>query len=250
MSNKNKVPNEYRTAIENLKAVLKQKKINYKELAQGLKLSESGIKKILGAQDGSFQRLIQICRFVGISLSELLEDGKTLDVGFTPRQQTEFLKEPLLFQVYWLLVYERRSMTEVQEELRLNKTEAFRLARRLDVLSLITLLPGDRMRLPSVRAVRWTGDGEFIRKTYRDWSRRLVEDVAKPVSDAGELFIIRYFQMTTKTHGEFIAAIKALETEFVRRAIHEMRTRPPGLEHVRWITGVDMRSFVTGQKMK
>lgn len=248
MKNKNKEPNEYRAAIESLKAVLKAKQITYKELAQAVKLSESGLKKIFAAQDGSFQRLAQISRYIGISLSELIEENKTVDVGFSQKQQTEFLKEPLLFQVYWMLVYERRKVDSIQDELKLNKTEAFRILRRLDILDLIKLLPGDRLRIPSVKAVRWTGDGEFIRKMYREWSRNLVSDVAKVHSEPEELFIIRYFQMTPKTYTELLAAQKALEAEFIRRGIQEMRTRPPGLVHVRWLVAADTRSFITGKK--
>lgn len=245
-----KEPNEYRAATERLKQALKQRRITYHELAKGIGLSESGVKKIFSAQDGSFQRLAQICRYVGISLSELIEDRRTLSVGFTVTQQNEFLKNATLFQYYWLLVYERLPQKASANSLHLSKAEAFRLARKLDTLDLIKLLPGGRMRLPSIKAVRWVGDSEFLRNLYRNWSRSLLEKLAKPETKDGEFFLLRYLQMTPKTFAEFIAAQRSLEEEFVRRAIQEMRVKSPGLEHVRWLIAVDNRSFVTGRQLE
>jgi len=249
MTGKTKEPNEYRAAIGNLKQALKQRELTYRELAKGIGLSESGVKKIFSARDGSFQRLAQICRYIGLSLNELIEDNRTLSVEFTAEQQKEFLKNPKLFQYYWLLVYERLSQSSLQTNLQLSKAEAFRLARKLDILGLIKLLSGDRMRLPSIKAVRWIGEGEFLSNLYRNWSRALVDDVAKPEITNGEFFLLRYLQMTPKTFAEFIAAQRALEEEFVRRSIQEMRVQPTGLEHVRWLMAADNRSFVTGRRM-
>lgn len=248
MADKVKEPNEYRCAIENLKQALRQRGFTYRELAQGIGLSESGIKKIFSAKDGSFQRLAQICRYLGISLAEIIEDHRTLNVTFTAEQQKEFSKNPKLFQYYWLLVYERLPQSVLQAQLRLTKTEAFRWARKLDILGLIKLLPGDRLRLPTIKAVTWTGEGEFLNGLYRDWSRNLVNDISKPQAKEGEYFLLRYLQMTPKTFAEFKSAHQSLEIEFVRRSIQEMRAQLPKLEHVRWMTLADNRSFVTGQR--
>ncbi len=248
MSNKT-APNEYQTAIENLKDLLKARKITYRDLAEGLGLSESGVKKILSSKDASFQRLVQICKYVGISLNELLEDQRSVPVDFNEKQQSEFLKEPLLFQVFWMLVYERRSVEGIKKSLRLSKADAFRLFRKLDVLGLIELLPDERLNVPAIRAIHWAGDGEFYKKIYRDWAKNLISDVAKPRSPEDELFLIRYLQMTKKTYADYMLAQKDLEQEFVRRSIQEMRLQAPGLEHVRLLTAADRRSFVTGRKV-
>lgn len=245
MSRHPQAPNEYEVAVENLKTVLKQRRITYRELAQGIGYSESGVKKILNARDGSFQKVAQICRYVGLSLSEIIEDGRTLKVGFSARQQTAFLEDPLLFRFYWLLVYERRSLEKVREALKISTKESFQLSRRLDGLDLLKLLPGDRLRLPTLKAVSWTGEGPFLQKLYRDWSRALVTRLAKPDFQEGELFILRYLQMTPKTFAEFKEAIHTLEAEFVRRSVQEMRIHPDKIQNVRWLTAVDDRSFVT-----
>lgn len=239
--------NDYVRMIGNLKLSLKTKKIEYKELAAGIGLSESGVKKIFSGTDCSFQRIAQICKFAGISLSEIIEDHSVSDVSFSEKHQEEFLREPKLFLFYWLLVYERLSLDKAQMELKLSKAEAFRLTRRLDMLGLIKLLPNDRVRVPSVKAVRWMGGGKFLHKLYHDWSNNLVNSISKLVELPNELFIIRYLPMDEQLFSEFKRALKSVEDEFVRRSIHEMKVRHNELKHVRWLVAADDRSFVTGR---
>lgn len=238
--------NEYRIAITTLKKVLKERGLTYRELGDGIGLSESGVKKIFAAQDGSFQRLVEICRFIGVSLMEIINDEQVIDVSFSQEQQKSLSEDPMLFYFYWQLVYERRPIAFAKQFFKLSDSDAFRLLRKLDVLNLIKLLPGDRIRLPSVKAVRWTGDGKFVQKIYRSWSRLLVDNVTKPNRAEGDFFLLRYLQMKKGTYAEFIAAIKALEDEFVRRSIYEMRIESNNLEHVRWLVALDNRSFVDG----
>jgi transcriptional regulator with XRE-family HTH domain len=117
MKDKLKAPNEYRAATEILKRELKKRGLTYQHLAAEIGLSESGIKKILAGYDGSFQRLAQICKVAGLAMADLFSDQETVDVDFSVEQQKAFLKEPRLFDFYWLLVYERRPLPQAQEEL-------------------------------------------------------------------------------------------------------------------------------------
>lgn len=249
MSGPKKELNEYRNAITSLKRILKERKITYRELGEGIGLTESGIKKIFAATDGSFQRLIEICGFVGVAIVEIIDDGGIRNVSYSSSQQDAFLREPELFYLYWCLVYERRSYDEAKEALKLSEKKAFQLARKLDLLKLIKLLPKGRIRVPSLKAVRWKSEGEFTRTIYQNWSKKLVEGLAKPRDNENEFFLLRYIQMKKSTYKEFVSAIEALEGEFVRRSIYEMKTAPNDLEHVRWLVATDNRSFIDGQQL-
>jgi transcriptional regulator with XRE-family HTH domain len=247
MKNSKKALNDYKMAISTLKMALKQRGLTYRELGKSINLSESGVKKIFLADDGSFLRLAQIARFLGLSLTELVSDQRMTNVGFSEAQQSEFVNNPLLFKFYFLLVYERADLTSASKDLKLTNNEAFKLARKLDVLGLIKLLPGERLIVPSIKAVSWKGTGDFLAKLYRDWSTQMMSQVAKPDSAENELFILRYIQMTPKTYAEFVAAHRALEAEFMRRSVREMQLKPNNIQHVRWITATDNRSYVTGK---
>lgn len=248
MATPNQALNEYRNAIQALKRVLKERKITYRQLGSEIGMTESGIKKIFAAKDGSFQRLVEICRVVGVSIVEIIDDGKIKSVTYSNEQQAAFLKDPDLFFLYWCLVYERRTFENAKEALGLSEERAFKLARTLDVLKLIRLLPENKIRIPSIKAIRWEGDGEFTQKIYRSWSKNLINSFTKPVSSENEFFQVRYMQMKKSTYQEFLSALKALEEEFVRRSIYEMRTSPGSLNHVRWLVASDNRSFVESNK--
>lgn len=247
MKAKKTVSSDISVLIQNVKTLLKERKVTYKELATGIGISESGLKKIFSGADISLGRLSQVCKYVGVTLTEALQDQRSSQVDFTEKQQEEFLKAPALFNFFWLLAYERLSLDEAQIALKISTAEAFRLARKLDDLKLIRLLPNSRIRVPSIRAVNWTGSGRFLKKLYTAWSANLINDIKKPSDSDQELFIIRYLPMTEKTFREFGMALKDLESEFVRRSIHEMQTEPLKLDHVRWVTAADKRSWVTGQ---
>jgi transcriptional regulator with XRE-family HTH domain len=237
---------EYQVATHQLKLALKRQRLTYRDLAKRLSLSESGVKKILTASDGSFQRVAEICDVLGLSMRELLvgDDEAMLELAFTPAQQEGLLRDPRALRLYWALVYERRPLAEAQKASGIPARDLFPALRKLDRLGLLELLPGDRVRVPAVRQVRWVGGGPLVDKLYREWSANFLRAVAKPQSGPGELFLTRYFRASQRTVDELIAALRDLEAEFVRRATREMRTEAPELVHLRWMSAVDQRSYL------
>jgi transcriptional regulator with XRE-family HTH domain len=228
-----------------LKLALKRQQITYKELARRLGLSESGVKKIFTAKDGSFQRVAEICAELGLSMEELFagQEESMHEVSFSPAQQ-EYLADPRIFKLYWALVYERRSLADAQQVAGISAKESFPVLRRFDQLQLLELLPGGRLRVPAVRQVRWTGDGPLIRKLYQEWGGRFLRTVATPEQLPGQMFLIRYFKASRRTQNDLMAALRDIEKEFVRRATMEMRSEDPDLVHLRWMFAVDSRSYL------
>lgn len=237
---------EYQVLTKNLKRTFKNYKLSYKDVAREIGLSESGVKKVLSARDGSFQRITQMCKLVGVSVGDLLQDTKVQDVTFSSKQQEAFLNDLSLFKIYWMLVYERQSTERIQTLLKISYKDLFAKIRKLDAMKLILLLPSDRIRIPSIKAVAWVGQGEFINKIYKAWTRHLLESVSKPKPEFNEFFTIRYLPMTPKTYKEFQMALSNIEKEFVRRSIHEMRTSGSDTHHVRCLMVADDRSFIDG----
>lgn len=238
--------NEYQLVMENLKSILKKQKITYRDLAVQLKLSESGVKKIFTAQDGSLQRLVEIAQIAGVSLVDLLEGTAEpmRTISYSENQQELFLSEPLLFKFYWLLVYERDSLEEAERKLKLSRKESFPLLRKMDLFKLLQLLPEGRVRVPPVRQVRWLAQGPLVKKLYRNWSEKLVHQTVDSVDDSNTQFILRYFKVTTSTYRDLIKAHQELEMEFVRRATQDMRGNSDDLMHLQWLTVVNQKSFL------
>jgi transcriptional regulator with XRE-family HTH domain len=237
---------EYEVATESLKRALKQQKLTYKDLAKKMSLSESGVKKILSAKDGSFQRIAEICDWLGLSMRELLagHDENVFELAYTAAQQDYLVSHVAAFRLYWALVYERRPLKDAESIAGISNKASFPILRRLDQLQLLELLPGGKLRVPAVRQVRWVGGGPLVKKIYQEWSRSFLEKAAVPDPGPGTLFLARYFRASERTLRDLMEALRDLETEFVRRATREMRTEAPDLVHLRWMSAVDNRSYL------
>lgn len=237
---------DYMVVTSYLKMALKRQKLTYRNLAAGLSLSESGVKKILGARDGSFQRVSQICSYLGVTLADALSGAaeSVLPVRFSEKQQRFLMGDAKAFALYWRLVYERESLTDAKAALGLSAKSGFSLLRKLDEHRLLKLLPGDRVRLPPVQLIRWSGTGPLVEKLYQEWSVDLVRSLARPVPPPNSFFLIRYFKVRPKTYADLMTALAELENEFVRRATQDMRTEAADLVHLRWVTAADDRSFL------
>ena len=91
---------DFAAVMRAIKTILKVKKMTYRDLAEILEMSESGVKKILSAKDGSFGRVLQMCRALDVSLDDLIAEAA--DVGphvvrFTPEQMAFFENNPSYF---------------------------------------------------------------------------------------------------------------------------------------------------------
>lgn len=245
--------NEFKALCAAIKRILKQKKITYRDLARNIGISESGLKKILGGDDASFGRLVQIADSLDLSLADLLGEqasGSFEDVAFTPEQEKFFLKNMSHFFLYWLLVYERVEQDEAARRLVLTAKELRQFLGKLDDLGLLRLSTNGKVILPKVARIRWVGEGPFVEKLYQDWAVNTVRDLAHPASrlNSRELFIIRYFKLREESYEEFLRAQRNLEVEFVRKSIREMNLNLPKMKMVRWVTAIDDRSFVDRRK--
>ncbi len=231
--------------LNELKIILKRNKIEYKELAAHLGLSESGLKKVMNAEDGSFSRLEQICRFLGVSLADVIhqiEDQELHNVAFTSSQEDFFAKDRIHFLTYWMLAYERRDSAEVQKLLQLGDRELWRILYRLDGLNLLRLQTGNRIKLPAPKAIKWVGRSKFVMDLYKKWSTQLISQTAGN-PDSGSRFLIRYLRMSESTWNDLCQAMIELDRQFSNRAVREMRLRTKNLRHVRWLTVADNRSW-------
>lgn len=140
----------YSAVTETLKRVLRERAITYRQLADELGLSESGVKKIMSADDGSFVRLAEICAAASIDLFALLELAwKSPPEPFTfSDAQDHFMSEHPGHYYFWVsLMFAKLDVEKVIETHGLDRRSARRYLRDLDGHGFIELLPGDRMRL-------------------------------------------------------------------------------------------------------
>lgn len=154
--------------VATLKRRLKLHGMTYRDLARALKVSEPSIKRVFASGKFTAERLVQVCEVLGMTLAELTQEaaiaGKQLQ-ALTEEQERSLVSDVKLLLVavcalnHWTVADMTRcyTLTEAQVVARLVK---------LDRLRLLTLLPGNRVRLNVARNFDWLPHGP-IRQYFR-----------------------------------------------------------------------------------
>ena len=166
-----------RLLLAELKVQLRNRKIVYADFARSLAMSESGLKKLLSADDCSLGRIQKMCSTLGLSffdLVESIEGTRLVETQFTREQESYFEKDRTGFLFYWLLVYERRSLVETSRLLKLDSRKQQSLLLKLDRLALLQVQAGGRFQIPDPLAIRWVGRSPFVLRLYEKWGVSLL----------------------------------------------------------------------------
>lgn len=119
----------------NLKRILKKKRVSYRELGKRLRLSESGVKKLMRAPDLSLTRLVEICAAVQVDLLDLLEvawRSPPTPFSFSPAQEKFLASNPDDAAFLTALVTANFDTAEVQRRYDLDRSSMQLYLKRLE----------------------------------------------------------------------------------------------------------------------
>ena len=108
-----------------LKRALKKKRVSYRELGKRLRMSESGIKKMMTAPDLSLGRLAQICSALEVDLLDLLEGAlraPPAPFSFSPAQEKFLAADPDAAAFLTALITANFDTGEVERRYKLDRT--------------------------------------------------------------------------------------------------------------------------------
>ena len=148
------------TVLNALKALLRAREINYRELASQIGVSESTIKRDLSRGNFSLRRLDQICVALGVTLADLVQlpADSGLVTQLTESQELALSGNPKVLLVTYLLVNDWK-FREVVEAFRMDENELINILLRLDQLKIIEYRPPHRARKLTARNFAWRKDG-------------------------------------------------------------------------------------------
>ncbi len=236
---------EYSHIMTQLKRILRKQGATYATLAKSLDVPESTIKKWFTSQDGSFERISRISEALGISISNVmkaLEEESVKTFSFSSAQQQYFLKDPLAFKIFWLLVYQRQTPQDIQRQFALSEKEMQKVLLRLDKLNLIIVGARDVVKLPRMRPIRWEFRGAFMERIQEKWTKELLHDARLEVDSSRS--VLQFYQLTEEALIEFNKDVRALEERYARRTIMELNSSKKGLRLVRYLSAVAEGSFI------
>lgn len=151
--------------FESLKLYLKARKFTYKQLAEGLGISEQTIKRMFINADCSLDRMQEICNFLQIDLAKLIKGAPTSSVlieSLTWKQEEEFASNHRLLLIA-ICVMNMWRFDEMVENLTLSKAEITALLMRLRKMGFIEVHPNNHYRLLVARHFAWIPDGPIMR---------------------------------------------------------------------------------------
>ncbi|TDR41736.1 DNA-binding Xre family transcriptional regulator [Tahibacter aquaticus] len=209
------------TLVNNIRAVLRQRGITYKQLAQLMELSEPTIKRDLSRGDFSLSRLDRICEVLELSLSDLL-DGMPAQASLqelSEAQERALVQDPQLLLLTYLLVNDWK-LAEIERTYSFDESQMVSLLLRLDELRIVDYRPPRRIKKLTARNFSWRKDGPvhafFLARVAGEFLRA-------PFDDIGDEFRFLSGMLSVPSRTHLKAVLQRIAQEFDELARQDAR---------------------------
>jgi DNA-binding Xre family transcriptional regulator len=147
--------------VDLVKQTLRDRGKTYADLARGLRLSESSVKRLFSQKRLTLDRLEEICAQLDMEIADLLEMARSSEgriTELTEAQERSLVADQKLLLV-GLLALSHWTAEEIFTVYRLTQAEIVKLLAQLDGLGILDLLPGNRIKLRLARNFAWRKGG-------------------------------------------------------------------------------------------
>ena len=206
-----------------IKDALKARGRTYAWLAARLSLSEASVKRLLSRGGISLERLDAICEALELDGNDLLDLARDREDGvreLTLEQEQSLAEDSTSLVVFYMLL-NGLSQERIARECGLAEATLTGALARLDRLKLITLLPGNRVRLRLGKDHTWRPNGP-LRRRYREQALR--DFVSSPFAAEGEYLRFEVGLLGQSGLDQLKKRIDRLAQEFNQLADLEGRT--------------------------
>ncbi|MEM1111933.1 MAG: helix-turn-helix transcriptional regulator [Pseudomonadota bacterium] len=201
------------TLVATLKQELKARGLTYADVAQGLALSESSVKRQFAESRFTLSRLEQVCELIGLDISDLvqkMEAGRKRISTLTEAQEKEIAGDPKMLLAA-ICVLNGWLFDEIIATYSVSEHEGIQLMARLDRLGVIELLPLNRYRLIVASDFRWLPGGPI----QQFFQREVQPDFLKSrFQGAGEKLLFRNGMLSRGANAEMARRMERLIADF------------------------------------
>lgn len=152
--------------IKELKRQLKLSGLHYVDVAQHLEVSEGTVKRLLAeGHQISLERLERICQLIGLEMAELFKLAASHNKGLeslTLEQEKHLIEDKALLLIA-ICVLNGYQFEQIIEQYTFCESELVQKLAQLDRLSIIDLLPGNKIRLRVSPTFQWQTGGPIQR---------------------------------------------------------------------------------------
>lgn len=199
--------------IQTLKKVLRQQGKTYRDVALALELSEASVKRLFAEKTFSLDRFEKVCGFVGMDIAELImqmEKQAELITGLSYEQEKELVADVRLMLITVLLLSHWK-FEDIIATYTIDEHEAIQLLAKLDRMKIISLQPGNRVKLIVDRAFGWLRNGPI----QRFFESHVQSDFFKSHFTApGELRLVANGMLSRQSNGLMQKKLHRLVQEF------------------------------------
>ena len=198
--------------IDTLKQELRKRRINYRQVADALELSETSVKRLFSDEAFSIKRLEKVCELLSLDISDLvhlMEKNIELTTQLSLQQEQELVSDVKLLLVA-LLLMNKLEFVDIIACYDISEPEGIQLLARLDRMNLIELQPGNRVKLMASPNFEWIPRGP-MQQFFE--SRVQLEFLNSSFTNPGEFRVFASGMISISANAEIIRKMQHLARE-------------------------------------
>jgi transcriptional regulator with XRE-family HTH domain len=208
--------------VDALKAELKRAGLTYADVAAGLGLAESSVKRIFAKRDMPLSRIDEVLRLLKMDFAELarqVADAQPLRQELTVAQEQAVVADRKLLLMA-ICCLSQWTLEQVLASYRITEAEGVKALAKLDRLGIIELKPGNRYRLQVSKTFRWRPRGPVM-QYFRE---HVVADYYDGAFDAeGELLMLVHGQIGRSMAPAFNERLARIAQDFAQQHLHDQK---------------------------
>ena len=226
-----------------LKAELRRAGITYADLAQGLGMAESSIKRMFSKGDMPLSRIDEILAVMKMDFAEL---AREVALASPPRRELTLEQERAVVADPKLLLcaictQSQWTLEQITDTYTLSKPQAVGCLLALDKLGFIELRANNRYRLKIDKTFRWRPDGPVMQY----FRKNAVADYFDGGFDGpGELLMMVHGQISLAQAALFNDRLQRLAQDFAQQHLADQKLA--GTEKQAYTVVIGMRSWLFG----
>ena len=199
-----------------LKKELKAAQMTYADLARGLDMAESSVKRMLAKGDMSLSRIDAICRALKLDFGELarrVADAQPLVKELTQEQERAVVADKKLL-LCAICVLSQWTLEQITSYYRLSEAECIKYFAQLDRIGIIELRPLNRYRLKLAKTFRWRPHGPVMHY-FRD--HVVLDYFAGGFDGAAEGLLLVHGSISRGIAPSFVERLQRLAQDFAQQ---------------------------------
>lgn len=229
---------------EEIKSLLKTRKIKYDYLASRLGLSESGIKKMLNSNDLSFNKISAILNVADVNVSEFfqtMEQSKPVEKSLTQKQEDFFLKNRDAYNFFYQLLSVDLDWKVLKERHGLTQKSIEKYLLMLDKIEVIELHPGNVVQSQYAGNCKLTYSMSLVKAVVDSKHRNFLDFVHIPNEKfKGRKHVVNgTLKLSSQSASDFNKALRDVVAEYMNKAKREkVVTNAESLEDIGFLIAV------------